>query len=471
MRLFQPEWMSGDYCKAERAIQRVKSQTVLCHAAREAPDMRIRKEAIERMEDASMLMELARDTGPEGIGEQAVDRLLEIEPFASAWCDICMTNGRATIHNTLLQDCLAYVSRYGTVILRRKAAGFVTDQALLKWIYENDKDEAARVNALVRIDDQDYLQAVFEAADSEDLRLCIAIYMQNPASAAWMARNTEKPYTCIKALRKTGDKALGAEIMGQTLHLAVCEECAGMVNAADITDDWRLAVLALCGPEEVRADAVCRIQDFTVFERIAACKHSQRFPVKHEWENIGVKAAEYGLSHETIPAFQSPEFLRAVALNPNMPNKLSVQAVSRIADERILLALAKGANAREVREEALRRITDVEILYTVVRADMPRSFTPEICTRLDELDADWPLRLDDDVVKALVKTVSCNRADERFDMRYIGSVLKRVYQRGRIQTEIKGLMNKPIAHSDHHGKEYRSASCHNDEGYTYFTLD
>ncbi len=192
----------------------------------------------------------------------------------------------------------------------------MTDQALLKWIYENDKDEAVRVNALIRIEDQDYLQAVFDAADSEDLRLCIAVYMQNTASAAWMARNTEEPYICVKALRKTGDKALAAEIMGQTLHLAVCEECARMVSAADITDDWRLALLVLCGPEEIRADAAGRIQDFTVFERIATCKHSRRFPVKHEWENISVKAAEYGFSQRIYKREQSKTEIKGLVNKP-----------------------------------------------------------------------------------------------------------------------------------------------------------
>ncbi len=119
MGLFKPAWMSTNYRKAELALQRVKRQVVLCRAARKAVDMRIRCMAVDRMNDSTMLMRLAADMVPEGIGERAVVRLLGIEPFARAWCDICMTNGRAAIHNTLLQDCLACVSRYGTEILRR----------------------------------------------------------------------------------------------------------------------------------------------------------------------------------------------------------------------------------------------------------------------------------------------------------------------------------------------------------------
>lgn len=324
MGLFKPGWMSDNYSKAERALQRVTRQTVLFRVAREAPDMRIRKEAIERLDDTVMLMELAGGMGPEDIGEQVVVRLLEIEPFASAWFDICMTNGRAAVHNALLQDCLACVSRYGTVILRRKAADYVTDQALLKWLYENDKDEGVRVSALVRIEDQGYLQEIYDKTDSEDLRLCLAVHMRDTAYAARLARTTKTPYVCIKALRKTGDSTIAAQIMGQTLHLAVCEECAGMVNATDISDDWRLAVLVLCGPEDVRAQALGRIQDLTVFERIARRECTERFPVKHEWETVSANAVEYAFAHETIQAFKSIESLKAVALNPKMSDKIRV---------------------------------------------------------------------------------------------------------------------------------------------------
>lgn len=470
MELFKPGWMSGDYSKAERALQRVTSQAALCRVARKALDMRIRKEAIERLNDTSMLMELASDMGQQDLGEQAVDRLLEIEPFASVWYQICQQNRKAVKDNAQVNACLACVTRFGRTILRRKAACYVTDQALLKWLYENDKDDSVRVNALVRIEDQGYLQAVFDAADSDDLRLCVAVHMQDHASAAWLARNTKEPYICIKALRKTGDKTIAAEIMGQTLYQTVCEECARMVNVADVTDDWQLAVLALCGPEDVRAQAAGRIQDFTVFERIARRECGERFSVKYEWESLGCKAVEYAFANEAVPAFKTSESLKTVALNPNMPNKLRVEAVSRITDERTLLSVAE-TRACEVQREALRHITNAKALFEMVSANVPRSFIREICTRLDELDASWPLRLDDAAVKALVKVVARNRVDEKFDMRYIASVLKRIYRKGRLKTEIEGLLSKAVAHSDHHGKEYRHKSCHDDEGYTYFSLD
>lgn len=471
MGLFQPGWMSGDYRKAARALRRVTRQAVLCRAAREAPDMRIRKEAVERLNDPSMLIELAVNTGQQDIREQAVDRLLGIEPYASVWYQICQTDWKAAWDNALANACLACVARFGRTILRRMAANHATDQALLRWLYENDKDDAVRVNALVRIEDQGYLQAVFDAADSEDLRLCLAVSMRDTASAALLARTTKTPYICIKALRKTGDAAIAAEILGQTLYLAVCEVCAGMVNTDDITDDWRLGVLALCAPEDVRAQAADRIKDDTVFERIARRERSERFPVKHECETVSGNAVEYAFARESVHAFKTPESLRAVALNSNMPGKLRVEAARRITDEHTLLAVVKDADAPEVRREALRRITNIETLYCDVSVDMKRNFTREICTRMDELDADWPHRLDDAAVMVLVYAIAHNGADEKFDMRYIASVLKRIYVKGRLKTEIEGLSGRAIAHNDHHGKKFRHKACHNDEGYTYLRLD
>lgn len=124
-----------------------------------------------------------------------------------------------------------------------------------------------------------------------------------------------------------------------------------------------------------------------------------------------------------------------------------------------------------MRKETLRCITSIETLYKFVCADIPQRFTREMCTRMDELDADWLLRLDDAAVKALVQVVARNRADEKFDMQHIGSALKKIYTNGRLKTEIEALRGKAVAHSDHHGKEYRHKSCHYDEGYTYLELD
>jgi hypothetical protein len=200
MGLFKPGWMSDDYNKAERTLRRITNQAALFRAARKAPDIRIREKAVERLTDTSMLMELAGDTGRQGIGEQAVVRLLEIEPFASVWRQICRTNWKAVKDDAQANACLECVARFGNTILRRKAACYVTDQALLRWLYENDKDEGVRVSALVRIEDQGYLQAVFDKTDSEDLRLCLAVHMRDTTNAAWLAAHRENsPHTCIRS--------------------------------------------------------------------------------------------------------------------------------------------------------------------------------------------------------------------------------------------------------------------------------
>jgi hypothetical protein len=47
------------------------------------------------------------------------------------------------------------------------------------------------------------------------------------------------------------DKALALEIMAQTLDKDVCTACAALVDISDVTDERRLAILALCGPESV----------------------------------------------------------------------------------------------------------------------------------------------------------------------------------------------------------------------------
>lgn len=470
MGLFTPGWMSDDYNKAEAALQRVTRQAVLYRAAREAPDARIRRSAVGRLNDASVLMELVGDTALEGVGIQAVNRLLEILPFAGVWRQICQTKGEAARNNAQAKACLACVARFGSVILRRKAAGYVTDQALLKWLYENDKDEEVRISALVRIEDQDYLQAVFDKTDSEELRLCLAVHMRDTANAAWLARTAKTPHTCIRALRKTGNAAIAAEVLEQTLFLAVCEACAEMVNIADITDDWRLAVLALCGPKDVRAQAADKIQDWSVLERIARRERAERFPVINERETLSPRAVEYAFARKALPAFQSAEALKGVALNPNMPGELRVAAVSRMTDERVLLELVKSANTQEVRKKALKYITDAKALFDIVSAKIPENFRPEICERLDTLDADWAQQLDDAAVRTLTGIIKDNRKAEKFDFRHYAAALKSVYRQGRAKAAIRGLQGKAVAHLDYTGRDYRDKWCHQDGGSVYFDL-
>lgn len=194
-----------------------------------------------------------------------------------------------------------------------------------------------------------------------------------------------------------------------------------------------------------------------------------------------------------LDAITSPEELKKLALDTYMPLLMREEAVRRIADEdtlmdialnlekadmdmkRItdpdkLLIIAREAKALNVRKEALRRVTDAKALFETVISDIPRYCTPEICSRLDELDKRWAWRLNDVAVVKMISIIAENEKDEQFDYRPVATALKRVYAAGRFSGAIEGLEQKAISHVDVQGKAYRDEWCHMDEGYTYFNL-
>lgn len=658
MGLFKPGWMAADYKRALTALNKIADEATLRDAALKAPVRDIRETAVKRLCDYRRIIEVILAPGLNVPQKAAIKRLMAVEPLCRVWDGLEKMDKEAITCDEKLQSCLAVIARYAEGYgIRRKAAKFLTDQTTLKHLGMNDWDEDVRRIALERIDDQQYLQVVFDAGKSDGIRLSAIANMRDTGRAAILARTAQTPSACVGALKKASDPAVAQQIMGETLVEYVLDECAKRVSPEEITDDWRLAVLALCGSTEARAKALRRINDFAVFERIAMHDGQERFPsmfesmflcrkavghiaadaallrvfcgakercvreealrkigdagellvlleenplrycgskllarldeIDKEWpakagrravegmaqilqENMKNERFDYehiaqalkriyaagrttgyiarlqgiAVSHDdasgaknrgngchmdsgytyldltgiepkikpeifwirnnhdedealqNLNMVDNQETLKAIALDNRVSYRVRAEAVCRITDEYILfsvaleieqlknqhigldviqdpqalLMIARDAKALKVRKEALRRITDAKALFDIVSADVPESFRPEICERLNALDADWARQLSDAAVRTLTAVIEGNKKDEQFDYRHYAAALKSVYRQGRSRETIKKLDGKAVAHLDYTGKEYRDKWCHQDGDYEYFDL-
>lgn len=436
MGLFKPGWMAEEYKKASASLKKVSDETVLRDAALRAPNHYVREEAIKKLWDCRRIVEVICAQGISVPRKDAVKRLMAVEPLSRVWEGLEKMDKESVARDAMLQSCIAAVARYAEGYgLRRKAARYLTDQATLKWLAAYDRDQGVRSIALARIDDQQYLMAAFNAADSDEMRLSAIANMRDTAPAARLARTAADSFTCAKALEKTGDPALALEIMSQTLNREVCEICVRLADINNVGDDWRRVLMALCGPEEARVEARRCVEDSVVFERIAMHDCLERFPSLYESSYLCEKALGY------------------------------------VTDGAALLRIFRGARERVVREKALKQIRDVGALLMLFDDDPLRYNDKQLFTRLDEIDGDWVSKAGNRTVDGLVKILSENTCDERFDYTHIANALKQIYGLGRATERIAGVQGIAVSHSDSSGRKNRSNGCHGDEGYTYLELD
>lgn len=162
------------------------------------------------------------------------------------------------------------------------------------WRLEENDCAISRFEALARITDQILLQDLFARVRSDMVRVQIAALMRDPRPAYKLARSTKDPEACASVIRRLADKALALEIMGQTLNKEVCIACAALVDVRDVTDERRLAILALCGPEPVRREAESRLANEESYAGIALHEGVTRFSIVTSAHQVCLCGEAYG---------------------------------------------------------------------------------------------------------------------------------------------------------------------------------
>lgn len=436
MGLFKPGWMSENFKNALVALNKVQKEAILRDAALNAPNHYIQEEAVKRLWDCGLILDVINVPKLSAPREAALRRLMAVEPLCRVWDGLEKLDKESVENDAKMQSCLAAVARYaGGYGLRRKAAAHLADQEVLKWLAAKDPDRDVRIIALKRIGDQQYLQDMFDMAENEEIRLAAIVNMKNTDRAVKLAHTAQKSHICTGAVKKAGDPALAQVIMDQTLNQYVLCECAKLVSPEDIGDDRRLALMALCGPEEVRVQAKSRIRDFTIFERIAMHDGPERFPSEYQMGFLCQEALKY------------------------------------VSGDEALLRIHNGAKDSEISEKALLRIGRLDTMLTLFDNNPKHYRDRKFFERLDEIDKEWVQKASNRTVEGLAQILSENTAEERFDYTHIATALRRIYGKGRATQSIAALKGTAVSHSDSSGKVNRDKGCHEDGGFTYLELD
>lgn len=439
MKFFAPGWMSQNEKRALLSVRKLKpNDYAITKAALEAPLASVRTAAIDRLANADDLMHFIRVTHQWEDKRRALSRLFQTEPLKSAWDALEDMDRDAVLRDKPLQNCLESVALHDKPDAARRAVSYIGDQKYLRFLYE--ENPRVRLEALSRIMDQNILRDLLAKAPHDEDRVHIMSVMRDSAPAYALVHSTGNPVVCATIIRGMADKALALEIMGQTLDKKVCTACAELVDIRDITDDRRLAILALCGPESVRREAESRLADEEAYVSIALHEDVSRFPIYMSlYEHKGC------LCHDAI------------------------KHLSDAAKQRLRLVCSPW----EVKQwtEELRQWTDAAYLLDMIALCPKHYCTSAVCARLDALDEGWVQKLDDRTVKSMIDIISSNRAEEKFDLAHIASALKQIYRQGRAKNAIASLRGRTVAHDDASSMERRDRSCHEDRGYTYFELD
>lgn len=439
MKFFAPGWMSQNEKRALRSVRRLKpNDYAITKAALEAPLAPVRAAAIDRLANADDLMHFIRITRRWEDQGRALSRLLRTEPLRSAWDTLEDMDRDAVLRDKPLQACLETVAYHDRSDAARRAVLFIGDQEYLRFLYE--KNPRNRLDALKCITDQGMLRDLLENAPHDIERAHIAAVMRDPAPAYALACFTEDPAACAVAIRRLADKALALKIMGQTLNKEVCTACAKFVDIRDVTDERRLAILALCGPEPVRKEAEIQMTDEEGYMGIALHEDATRFPI-----------------------YLIPGHHKGCLCDD------AIARLSNAAKLRLRLVYSPWGENQETQE--LRQWTDATYLLDMIALCPKHYCTRAVCARLDALVEGWVQKLDDRTIEAMIDIISSNSAEEKFDLAHIASALRQIYRRGRAAAAIASLRGRAVAHDDASSMERRGNSCHEDRGYTYFELD
>lgn len=252
-------------------------------------------------------------------------------------------------------------------------------RGVARWL-EQDPQAISRHDALARITDQSLLHDLFKSTWSEIVRAQIATFMRDPAHAYELARSTKDPGVCDFVVRHLADKALALEIMGQTLNKQVCAACAELADIRDVTDERRLAILALCGPECVRQEAGSRLADEESYAGIAL----------HE-----------GVTRFSIDAIR----------NFTHQNCLCGEAYGRLSDTaKQRLRLVDSMWGGKPWNYLLQQWTDATFLLDMITLNPKRYCTFSVCSWLFAWDKGWVQKLDDQTFIALIDIISSHSA-------------------------------------------------------------
>lgn len=439
MKFFAPGWMSQNEKRALLSVHKLKpNDYAITKAALEAPLASVRTAAIDRLANADDLMHFIRVTHQWEDKRCALSRLFQTEPLKSAWDALEDMDRDAVLRDKPLQNCLESVALHDRSDAARRAVSYIDDQKYLRFLYE--ESPRVRLEALSRITDQNILRDLHAKAPHDEDRAHIMSVMRDSAPAYALARSTENPVVCATIIRGMADKALALEIMGQTLDKKVCTACAELVDIRDVTDERRLAILALCGPESVRQKAGSRLVGEEAYVGIAIHEGVTRFPIYKS------------LSHHK--------------------GCLCDAAIARLSDAaKQRLRLVTSSWEVNLWPDELRQWTDATYLLDMIALCPSHYCTRAVCARLDALDEGWMQKLDDRTVEVMIDIISSNRAEEKFDLAHIASVLKQIYRQGRAEAAIASLRGRTVAHDDASSMGRRDRSCHEDRGYTYFELD
>lgn len=431
MGLFAPGWMSKKEKRAIRSINRIKVESELAKAALEAPLAVTKKMAVERMAKADQLMHVMRYSYDWLVKKRASERLVEMEPLKGMWPNLESMDRQTILDDKALQEMFTCIAMHSPDYEQRhRALPYLENRDLYRSLYECDKRSEFGRAALSYITDQVTLLKLYDAAKDQEDRSYIVLYLQNPVFAYELARSARYPTVCVRALRHARSKELAFEIMGQTLNRDVCTACAELVDVHDIKDERRLAVIALCGPEDAREQALRRIQSEEAFVSVALKEREERFP----------------------EVFKDDRFICIEAYK-----RLSDAAKRRME----LIRYPWSAEECEDADELIKILSICPIRYC----------TKEVFARLYVLDPDWPHKLDDDTIAEMVHIISENSRVERFDYAHMALVLKKVYLCSRVRKSIDALQGRPISHNDLSGVRNRDNGCHQDMGYSYFELN
>jgi hypothetical protein len=364
----------------QQAVRRMTDQRRLAWVAKHDISVAVGVAAVERITDQALLADIARTreawTIDAAVHHAAVERITDQTLLA----DLAKTKGdtRAAgrISDPALLVSLAEAAEAASV--REAAVRGIDDQKVLFRSAKNDAFPEVRLAAVGRLSDQAMLAELARTSSDIAVRRAAIGKVTDQTVLGQVARNDASPELRKVAVEAVADPSLLAEIAK-----ADSSSDVGKAAVARITDQELLADIANRGRDDkTRKAAFDRIHDPNMLAFLASSAFDQymraaavdRVTDQALLVEIAKRDSQYVVRRSAADRITEEEGLAEVAKTA-FGEILTLQhsALQRIRKPELLADVARTASKASVRAKALERVADLQVIEQAAKGDPDES--------------------------------------------------------------------------------------------------
>ena len=371
MGLFQPAWMGKSKANALEAVKKLGKEKQLLKAVLRSPHDAVRKEALNRIADQELVKKILLESEDSYIRAQAVEKMND-----QAW----------------LRD---FIANRPKDYMRVLAVCRLTDQTALEAVAAGDQDAACREAAIKRLENKELLRQI---AGRESCLAC------KRAAYSRLGENEMARYlTCTDAklamnIRREAVDGISDEqllldiVRDDSLHLDLREraakrllEPANAQQALLVLQGYPLSepidsLLAVIGEEpSLLRETAAQLPDGYARAAAMISLGDQALIASAVMNWSGNNSQLYKL----IQSLNDPALLAQVTFGAKPP-EAGREAVQKIAEKTVLLAVIEKLTDTQTRRNAVAQLTDQAAIAAIARRESDAAVRLEAVGRISD---------------------------------------------------------------------------------------